>query len=69
MKLIVMVTTARIAASFDCLIVFAKWRPHASMGPLESAPNGISIGSAVFAQQLTVATNRQTQDKLRYEQT
>ena len=32
---------------------------HASFGPPESTSNGISIGSAVFAQ-LTIATDRQT---------
>jgi len=63
-----MVATARIAAVFNCLIVFARWRLHpihGFLGQRESAPpNGISTGSSVFPQ-LTAMSNSQIHYKRR----
>jgi len=62
-----MAATVRIAAVLDHSIVFYRWCPYVGypiqlifLGPTRvNAPNGISIGSAVFAE-VAVMTNMQT---------
>jgi len=60
-------TTARVAAIFDCSIVFARWRPY--VPPTNTwflgaswinTSNGISIGSSVFVGLTGVPEGRYT---------